>query len=782
VSNPPRINERAQPVLEALARFWQFKRKKLAQELQVHLEDAQRQLDTLFSTHQELSALSASQSDSIHSLNLRNDSLSEELQIETGKLASTNRALEQETTKLQKAMLALAQAKVYTKELEERQARALAKIGGLEQDLTVHKQTLADKEQCIIDLEQALADVRQQLGELECLKQSLTAQCAEQAEQISVLQTRKQALTDALQAKTAEAEDLTKREAQALAETADLEKRLTELKLELTAKKADFADLERMMAEVQMQLEALNDANLSLTEQCAGQASQISELADHNESLATQLHAEQSNAAELEERKTQALAQIGELETYLEEHKAQLLAQEQNVDLLESLTEQLKASQQHLENNYADINQQHLSLTEKFSLVSRVLAQQPPVNQELDRFANLINHDYMEFAGRESSLAAEAQAVLDMQAILAELRMLNNFPSIAGKTILSIAGGFSSGKSAFVNSFIRDSSVRLATGINPVTVVPSYVVCSEETRIKGYSYNGGAIDLEPSLYASMSHEYVKAFGFDLRRILPFISVKVPMDPELFGNLCIIDTPGYNPGTSGGASAADRSTAASLVNQATALVWVIGLDPAGTIDQSDIEFIQSTPFRGDSLYIVLNKADVKSEDDIDQIMDQVADDLAFADIEYSGMCAYSSTARRRTYPSTGLTFEEFLRSINRKVDVVGKISNKLDAVFDAYKHAIKADIAQLKGRKNEFNAFKMDALEIGGTALHERIERAFPISEQMFDASELEQLVVDCEDLRRKLKQAAQKALQGSDHARTKGADETEDFLRLRIRR
>lgn len=781
MSNPPRTNERARPVLESLARFWQFKRKKLALELQDHLEDAQRQLDTLFSTNQELSALSLSQSDSIQSLNLRNESLGVELEVKTDKLASTTRALEHETAKLQKAMLALAQGKVYTKELEERQTQALAKIGGLEQDLTEHKQLLTDKEQHIIDLDQALVDVRQQLEELERLKQSLSVQCAEQEEQISVLQARKETLTEALQLRTADAEDLATRETQALAEIASLERVLTELKLELTAREAALMDLERMMAEVQKQLEELNDANLSLTEHCAGQASQISELADHNQSLSTQLHAEQSNAAELEERKTQALAQISELEAYLEEHKAQLLAQEQNVDLLESLTEQLKASQQHLENNYADINQQHLSLTEKFSLVSKILAQQPPVNEELDRFVDLINQDYMEFAGRESSLAGEAQAVLDMQAILTELRMLNNFPSIAGKTILSIAGGFSSGKSAFVNSFIRDSSVRLATGINPVTVVPSYVVCSEKTKIKGYSYNGGAIDLEPSLYASMSHEYVKAFGFDLRRILPFISVKVPMDPELFGNLCIIDTPGYNPGTSGGASAADRSTAASLVNQATALVWVIGLDPAGTIDQSDIEFIQSTPFRGDSLYIVLNKADVKSEGDIDQIMEQVADDLAFADIEYAGMCAYSSTSRKRTYPSSGLTFEQFLRSINCKVDVIGKISNKIDAVLDAYKRAIKADIAQLKGRKKEFNAFKLDALEIGGTALHDRIERAFPLSEQMFDASKLEQLVGDCEDLRRKLKLAAQKALRVSDQAHSKSA-ETEDFLRLRIRR
>lgn len=88
---------------------------------------------------------------------------------------------------------------------------------------------------------------------------------------------------------------------------------------------------------------------------------------------------------------------------------------------------------------------------------------------------------------------------------------------------------------------------------------------------------------------------------------------------------------------------------------------------------------------------------------------------------------------------------------------------------------------MKGRKKEFNDFKMDALEIGGTPLHDRIERAFPISEQMFDTSELEQLVVECEDLRHKLKQAAQNALQSVDQTLSKGA-ETEEFLRLRIRR
>ncbi|MDC9031577.1 dynamin family protein [Pseudomonas aeruginosa] len=666
MTTPPRLDEQALPTLKALSRFWQFKRKKLAADLLGYLNDAQQQMDELYAANQQVSAQRALQQDEIAQLQSRSNSLAEQLQAESVRLASTAKALDLEKSKLHEALQALAQANTQFHDARLRESQALTRIAELEQQLTDQQTQLSEKAQFIDELQQTLTEVRQQLDALRLYKRQLTEQCTDQATQIQTLEVRSQ-------------------------------------------------------------------------------------------ELASQLQVEQANTAILEERKSQALAQITELEAFLEDNRNQLLSKEQSVCLLESMTEQLKASHQHLENNYADINKQHLSLIEKFSLVSRVLAQQPPSNPGLERFAELINNDYMDFANRESSLADEAQAVLKMQAILAEMHMLNNFPSIAGKTILSIAGGFSSGKSAFVNSFIKDPSVELATGINPVTVIPSYVVCSEETQIKGYSYNGGALDLEPSLYASMSHEYVQAFGFDLRRILPFISVKVPMDPDLFGNLCIIDTPGYNPGNSLGAQASDRVTAASLINQASAMIWVIGLDPAGTIDQSDIEFIQSSPFRDESLYIVLNKADVKSEEDIRQIINQVALDLEFAGIDYAGISAYSST-RRRTYPSSGISLDQFLRSINHKVDVVDKVNRKINAVFDSYKKAIEADIAELEKRQDEFNAFKLDALEIGGTELFDRIDKAFPLSKQILDTSVQKKLEQECENLRRALKIAAQKAL------------------------
>jgi len=81
VSNPPAIHEQARSTLESLSRFWQFKRKKLAAELQGHLDDAQCQLDTFFSTNQQLSALCAGQNDEIGELKSRNGSLVDALHV-----------------------------------------------------------------------------------------------------------------------------------------------------------------------------------------------------------------------------------------------------------------------------------------------------------------------------------------------------------------------------------------------------------------------------------------------------------------------------------------------------------------------------------------------------------------------------------------------------------------------------------------------------------------------------------------------------------------------------
>lgn len=478
--------------------------------------------------------------------------------------------------------------------------------------------------------------------------------------------------------------------------------------------------------------------------------------------------------AHLQARQIEAAHRIGDLETLVSQQGRELDSNRQSIALLHETNEQWATSQAGLQENLQQITNQHLTLREKFELVQRILALQTPANTGLENFAQLIHEDYRRFAAQESSLADEAGALLELQAIHRELELIVDFPSARGKTLLAIAGGYSSGKSRFINSFISGGEVTLAVGMNPVTVVPSYVVCGEQPKIRGYAANGGSFNLSKKLYASLSHEYLESFGFDLRGIMPFISVQVPMRAELFEHLCLIDTPGYNPG-GGQTTSADHGVAQSFVGQAAAMIWVIGLDPAGTITQSDLDFIEKTGLYGESLYILLNKADTKSAAATEDIINEVEARLENYGFEFAGICAYSSR-KRQIHAWHGQSLEDFLRHHNHRHNVIGELVGKIDGVFDRYRQAIAQDLDRQVDRHKHFERFKLETLEVGGSELYKAVSELSRPIESDFDTLELKTLASECEKLRKRFKEAARATLDEVLNANTTGVSKASSAI------
>ncbi|MBN0911250.1 hypothetical protein JTM69_34895, partial [Pseudomonas aeruginosa] len=114
---------------------WQFKRKKLAADLLGYLNDAQQQMDELYAANQQVSAQRALQQDEIAQLQSRSNSLAEQLQAESVRLASTAKALDLEKSKLHEALQALDQANTQFHDARLRESQALTRIAELEQQL-----------------------------------------------------------------------------------------------------------------------------------------------------------------------------------------------------------------------------------------------------------------------------------------------------------------------------------------------------------------------------------------------------------------------------------------------------------------------------------------------------------------------------------------------------------------------------------------------------------------------------------------------------------------------
>ena len=195
-------------------------------------------------------------------------------------------------------------------------------------------------------------------------------------------------------------------------------------------------------------------------------------------------------------------------------------------------------------------------------------------------------------------------------------------------------------KTAFLIRFIEGYDRLLPERIEPATAIPSFVMANSEMAIKGFSRSGDTVDIDPALYSQLSHNFIDTFSFNLKHIMPSITVEVPLRDNLFANICLIDTPGYNPG----GRSDDRTTAADFLKDRDALIWMIGLDATGTVPEEDLEFLEELELGSLPLYVVLNKADIKPHGELEAILDEVKNALADADIEPCGISVYSSRRR------------------------------------------------------------------------------------------------------------------------------------------
>ena len=359
-------------------------------------------------------------------------------------------------------------------------------------------------------------------------------------------------------------------------------------------------------------------------------------------------------------------------------------------------------------------------LNEKYNLVNSLVSAQPIENEGVERFKWLLRNDFLEFANEESSLSNEADAVLSLQQISEELELVAGFPAIHGKNIVAVAGAFSSGKSEFVNSFIGESEIRLAVGIEPVTSIPTYVTGTTVYGVRAFTSRGGQVEIGSSGYSIMSYEFGQDMNFDVKTLVPYVLVGIGMDAELFRYICLIDTPGYNPGDASGSSRQDKGMALKHASQADGLIWVISIDANGTVSKTDLEFLHELGVeRQEELYVVVNKADLRSDDEIDDILDEIEDVMDCEGISYAGISAYSSL-RREEYGYRCKSLEEWLRSINVESEIKGRMISKAKKVMDWYRRALDNDIEEGSDVKNKLRSLGLDAFQTGDEDLYRKM--------------------------------------------------------------
>ena len=330
-------------------------------------------------------------------------------------------------------------------------------------------------------------------------------------------------------------------------------------------------------------------------------------------------------------------------------------------------------------------------------------------NRDVNKFSDLLNNNFLNFTSNESSLKNEAEVLIKLQEIESELKMLSAFPAFFSKRTIAVAGGFSSGKSAFISSFFQNKSCKLPSDISPTTAIPTYVLTdksvnkniknvakesSSTQKLIGVSLNGGSVDLlniDPNLIIKLQHNFIQSFNFSLKDIMPYMFLITQLHYE---HVCFIDTPGYNPATSKvGFTSEDINSAKESLKDCEAVLWLIGADANGTIPKTDLDFLKEVlNEKPKPIYFVLNKADVKPKKEIKQILIEFENVLKANNISYMGISAFSSLDKKE-FAYKRCSLSKFLDSLNNPLNRQEDLVKKLYDVDQMYQFAIKKDIKE-----------------------------------------------------------------------------------------
>lgn len=290
-------------------------------------------------------------------------------------------------------------------------------------------------------------------------------------------------------------------------------------------------------------------------------------------------------------------------------------------------------------------------MMKRFELLRNIVKQSknPEMKVELTRIEDMIKKQIPETL-KKNAPANFPELYADF---VFEYEMFKDFilyDKLIGKNIVALGGGFSSGKSSFLNALMLNNV--LPADIDPSTSVPTYIVKGENHDLQGINVFDTKIALELPELKRIAHGFGKIEDSEqetvtevvtLGHILSSIFLSTPF--HSYDNIAFLDTPGYSkPDTAAYSQKTDENIARRQLNGSDFILWFIQAD-AGTVTEEDIKFIKT--LREDiPKLIILSKADKKPEKDLGEIIEKIKSVLTLKGVRFIDVLAFSNKEPER----------------------------------------------------------------------------------------------------------------------------------------
>ncbi|WRF00842.1 dynamin-like GTPase family protein [Helicobacter pylori] len=372
-------------------------------------------------------------------------------------------------------------------------------------------------------------------------------------------------------------------------------------------------------------------------------------------------------------------------------------------------------------------NTEPVRLEKRYDLIARILNAKTN-NEGLEEYQQILDNEFLEFASGVDSLKEKEIALLMLQEIKKELQLVASYPSLFQKTIVAVGGGFSAGKSTFLNNLLG-LKLKLPEDMNPTTAIPTYCLKGKKEVLMGFSQNGGMVELP---HLTFNHQFLESLGFNLKEIMPFMLLSASSVPFEF--LCFIDTPGYNPGNQG-YTGGDKEASKESLKHAKHILWLVSCERGG-IESDDLEFLKDLYEESKQVFIVLSRADSRTKRQLEEIAIKIKGTFEDKGIEFLGIGTYSATGylEIKEFSEKSPVFdslEEFLMKLNQRSEKQNEILESLYEVHSMYEKAIKQDASRFKRYQKALHSVKLDLMQKGFDDFSDKIFRRIEILEKEF---------------------------------------------------
>ncbi|GAA6985474.1 acyl carrier protein [Helicobacter pylori] len=346
-------------------------------------------------------------------------------------------------------------------------------------------------------------------------------------------------------------------------------------------------------------------------------------------------------------------------------------------------------------------------LKKQHGVIARVLNARIE-NEGLAEYQRVLNNEFLAFSN-EVEFKEQAVALCALQELGNELQLVASYPSLFQKSMVAVGGGFSAGKSSFLNHLLG-LNLKLPEAINPTTAIPTYCFKDKREVLMGRSQNNGMVELP---HLKFDHDFLDSLGFNLKEIMPSMLLSAPSTP--FKHLCFIDTPGYNPSNQG-YTGGDKQASKEYLNHAKHILWLISCE-RGSIEKSDLDYLQELYEEGKEVFIVVSRADRCTKRQLEEVAIKIKETLKDNGIEFLGIGAYSVKRYQeiKEFSEKSPVFdslEEFLKELDKRSEKQNEILSVLYEVRLAYEKAIQQDADKFKRYQKELHSLELELMQKG----------------------------------------------------------------------